>query len=89
LKMDFRVAAIPAPHGGGAGIRTVDQVLPFTDLIYLLLHGNHSELAESPDEFEALHVQGPEAGVVESLGHDSERVAHEHLVHLVAGEEVG
>ncbi len=65
------MAPIPAPHGGGAGVGTVNQVLPLADLVNLFLHGDHPELAEPPDELEALHVQSSETGVVESLGHNS------------------
>ncbi len=35
-----------------------------------------------------MHVESPETGVVEPLGHHAKRVEHENLVHPVTGEEV-
>jgi len=67
--MDLMMTAIPAAHVGGAGLGAVDQVLTLPDLVDLFLEGNNPELAKAADQFESLHIQGPEAGVVEPLGH--------------------
>ncbi len=82
------MTAVPAAHVGGAGFGAVDQVLTLPDLIDLFFEGNNPEFAKAADQFESLHIQGPEAGVVEPPGHYSKRVTHKHLVHPVAGQEV-
>jgi hypothetical protein len=86
LKVDLGVTTIPAPHAGRAGFGAVNQILPLPDLVNLLLEGDDFEFAQASDQFESLHVQGPKAGVVKPLGHHSERVTHEHLIHSVARE---
>ncbi len=71
LQMDLMMTAIPAMHVGSTGLGAVDQVLTLPDLIDLFLEGNNPEIAKAADQFESLHIQGPEAGVVEPPGHYS------------------
>jgi len=37
LKVDFRMAAVPTPHAGRAGLGAVDQILALPDLVDLFL----------------------------------------------------
>ena len=66
LQMEFMVAAISAAHVGGAGLGCVDQVLTLSNLVYLFFEGNDPEFAETANQIEFLHIQGPEAGIVKS-----------------------
>jgi hypothetical protein len=60
-----------------------------TELIDTLLDGHHLEGAQLLRVLELLHVQGSQTGVVKASGHDPERIAHEDLVHPMAGHQVG
>jgi hypothetical protein len=86
--MELMMTTVATAHVSGAGLGGVDQELTFSNLVHLFFEGNDPELAEAANQVELLHVQGPEAGIIESPGHHAERVTHEHLVHPVAGQEV-
>jgi len=72
LQMELMMTTVATAHVGGAGLGGVDQILTFSNLVHLFFEGNDSELAEAANQVELLHVQGPEAGIVESPGHHAE-----------------
>jgi len=88
LQMELMMTAVATAHVGGAGLGGVDQVLTLSNLVYLFFEGDDPEFAEAANQVELLHVQGPEAGIVESPGHHAKRVTHKHLVHPMAGQEI-
>ncbi len=58
-------------------------------MVYLFLEWNHLEFAEALNQLKRLHVQGSQAGVIKSFGHDPEGVTHVDLIHAVAGQQIG
>ncbi len=63
--------------------------MSLAELVDSLLDGHHLEGAQLLCVLELLHVQGPQTGVVEAAGHDSEGVTHENLIYPMAGHQVG
>ncbi len=71
---------------GGSG--QIHDKMPLPKLIELLFYRHHLEAAHILGLFELLHVQGSQTGPFKGLRHDTKQIAHEDLVHSVAGEQV-
>ncbi len=84
LQMHFGGCPVPAPDVNCGVSGQVSDEVTLAKLIDSLLDGNDLEGAQGLGGLELLHVQGTEASVVESLGHDSKGVTHEDLVYPVA-----
>ena len=84
LQMHFGGCPVPAPDVNCGVSGQVSDEVTLAKLIDSLLDGNDFEGAQGLGGLELLHVQGTEASVVESLGHDSKGVTHEDLVYPVA-----
>ncbi len=72
----------------GGVVGQVDDEVALPELVNSLLDGHHFERAQFLGILELLHVEGPEAGVVEPPRHDPKGIAHENLIYPVTGHQI-
>lgn len=73
-------------HGGGPG--KVRHKLRLLQLVNSLFGGDHFKPADGLGRVELLHVQRPQAGVVETAGHYPKLIAQVDLTKAIATHEV-
>ncbi len=66
----------------------IHDEVSFPELIHSFFNGHHLKGAQLLGILELLHVEGAKARIVEAPGKDPKGVAHEDLVHPVAGHQV-
>jgi hypothetical protein len=72
----------------GGVVGQVDDEVALPELVNSLLDGHYLEGAQLLGVLELLHVEGPEAGVVEPPRHDPKGIAHENLIYPVTGHQI-
>jgi hypothetical protein len=88
FEMYLRGNPVSALDVDGGVVGQVDDEVALPELVNLLLNGHHFEGAQLLGVLELLHVEGPEAGVVESPRHDPKGVTHEDLVYPVTRHQI-
>ena len=89
LEMHLRGYSIPTLDVDRGVSGQIHDEVSFLELIHSFFDGHDLEGAQLLGVLELLHVEGAEARVVEAPGQDPKGVAHEDLIHPMAGHQVG